>query len=95
MNIHAERRHEPASEAVSGNISLAFYYQSLFLSYSSIATMGKETLLSVEDISKHNSPEDCWVVVDGKVWDLTEFAPEHPGAPDSMYNVIDNLVTGY
>lgn len=41
--------------------------------------MSEETLLSVEEISKHNNPDDCWIVVDGKVWDMTEFAPEHPG----------------
>lgn len=45
--------------------------------------MGAEKLLSVEEISKHNTPEDCWIVVDGKVYDITEFAPEHPGAPES------------
>jgi L-lactate dehydrogenase (cytochrome) len=45
--------------------------------------MGKAKLLSVEEISKHNTPEDCWIVVDGNVWDMTEFAPEHPGAPQS------------
>jgi len=45
--------------------------------------MGNERQISVEEISKHNTPEDCWIVVDGKVWDLTEFAPEHPGGPQS------------
>jgi hypothetical protein len=24
-------------------------------------------------------------VVDGKVWDFTDFAPEHPGAPESEH----------
>ena len=47
--------------------------------------MGEETLLSVEDISKHNTPEDCWIVVDGKVWDLTDFAPEHPGGGEIIW----------
>ncbi|KAK4496760.1 hypothetical protein PRZ48_012743 [Zasmidium cellare] len=42
-------------------------------------------LISVEEISKHNTPEDCWIVVDGNVWDLTEFAPEHPGAPEIIW----------
>jgi len=45
--------------------------------------MGNERQISVEEISKHNTAEDCWIVVDGKVWDLTEFAPEHPGGPQS------------
>ncbi|TKA59767.1 hypothetical protein B0A49_10873 [Cryomyces minteri] len=41
--------------------------------------MAEERLVSVEDVQKHSSPEDCWIVVDGKVWDMTEFAPDHPG----------------
>jgi len=45
--------------------------------------MGEDTLLSVEEISKHNSPDDCWIVVNGRVWDITDFAPEHPGGGES------------
>jgi L-lactate dehydrogenase (cytochrome) len=48
--------------------------------------MAEENLISVEEISKHNTPEDCWIVVDGKVWDITDFAPEHPGGGESMYS---------
>lgn len=47
--------------------------------------MAEDTLVSVEEISKHNTPEDCWIVVDGKVWDITEFAPEHPGGGESTH----------
>lgn len=43
--------------------------------------MSEPTLLSVEEISKHNTPEDCWIVVEGNVWDMSEF--EHPGPPES------------
>lgn len=45
--------------------------------------MAEKTLISVEEISKHNNVDDCWIVVDGKVWDITEFAPEHPGGGES------------
>ncbi|KAK4575237.1 hypothetical protein LTR86_001089 [Recurvomyces mirabilis] len=41
--------------------------------------MSRQSLVTVEEIKKHNSPDDCWIVVDGKVWDITDFAPEHPG----------------
>jgi L-lactate dehydrogenase (cytochrome) len=47
--------------------------------------MAQDKLLSVDQISSHNQPEDCWIVVDGKVWDFTDFAPEHPGAPESEH----------
>lgn len=41
--------------------------------------MAEPKLLSTEEITKHNTAKDIWIVVDGQVWDLTEFAPQHPG----------------
>lgn len=35
--------------------------------------------LTGEEIAKHNSREDCWVIVNGRAYDVTEFLPEHPG----------------
>jgi len=34
---------------------------------------------TLEDVSKHSTPEDCWLVVDNTVWDLTKFLNVHPG----------------
>jgi len=34
---------------------------------------------SLEEVAKHTSKTDCWVVVDGKVLDVTSFLSEHPG----------------
>ena len=36
-------------------------------------------LISVQEVSQHNTPNDAWIVVDDQVWDVTSFAPEHPG----------------
>ncbi|KAF4691509.1 hypothetical protein FOZ60_015371 [Perkinsus olseni] len=33
----------------------------------------------LEDVGKHNTKEDCWVVINGQVLDVTEFLPDHPG----------------
>ncbi|GAB5370056.1 hypothetical protein AAMO2058_001459200 [Amorphochlora amoebiformis] len=36
-------------------------------------------IIPLSEVQKHNSKKDCWVIVHGKVYDLTKFAPEHPG----------------
>ena len=37
-------------------------------------------LISYDEVAKHNNSESCYVIVHGKVYDVTEFLPEHPGA---------------
>merc|ERR1712216_1050885 len=34
---------------------------------------------TMEDVAKHNTKQSCWVVLDGKVLDVTSFLSEHPG----------------
>nr|CAG8461535.1 4285_t:CDS:2 [Entrophospora candida] len=36
-------------------------------------------LISTEEVAKHNKREDCWVIIHSKVYDLTNFLPDHPG----------------
>jgi hypothetical protein len=33
----------------------------------------------MEEVAKHNSKASCWVVLDGKVLDVTSFLADHPG----------------
>lgn len=44
--------------------------------------------VSAKDVSKHNTPEDLWIVVDGEVYDMTEFTPEHPGGAEGKFENI-------
>ncbi|KAF8709023.1 Vacuolar assembling protein VPS41, partial [Rhizoctonia solani] len=32
-----------------------------------------------EEVATHNTSESCWIIVSGKVYDVTEFISEHPG----------------
>jgi L-lactate dehydrogenase (cytochrome) len=47
--------------------------------------MGDQRLLSAQQISEHKTPEDCWIVVDNQVWDVTDFLEEHPGGSTSTH----------
>ncbi|KAJ6466696.1 FMN-dependent dehydrogenase-domain-containing protein [Mycena vitilis] len=35
--------------------------------------------ISGKVVAQHNSRESCWIIVHGKVYDVTEFLDEHPG----------------
>ncbi|KAI0600423.1 FMN-dependent dehydrogenase-domain-containing protein [Biscogniauxia sp. FL1348] len=41
-------------------------------------------LVSAGEVSRHSSLEDLWLVVDGAVYDLSSFVPEHPGGADVL-----------
>jgi len=41
-----------------------------------VKTGGSYTL---EEVAKHKTATDCWVVVNGEVLDVTKFLPDHPG----------------
>lgn len=41
-------------------------------------------IFTYEEISKHNTPDDLWMIIDGKVYDCTKFLPEHPGGEEVM-----------
>lgn len=45
-------------------------------------TQAKARQITLEDCKSHNKEEDCWLVVGGKVYDVTEFLDEHPGGFD-------------
>ncbi|WRT65320.1 uncharacterized protein IL334_002263 [Kwoniella shivajii] len=51
-------------------------------------------LIPYSEVTKHNRPEDCWVVINGKVYDLTEFADAHPGGAIHVHRAAGRDVSG-
>jgi len=44
---------------------------------------GKRTL-TMDEVNKHNSEGDLWVIIEGSVYDLTAFLPDHPGGKKAI-----------
>ncbi len=51
--------------------------ESLLTSTTSAFSSSQYTLA---DVAKHNSADDCWMVINGSVYDVTTYVPSHPGS---------------
>ncbi|KAH9300866.1 hypothetical protein KI387_012449, partial [Taxus chinensis] len=41
-------------------------------------------VFTLGQISGHNTKDDCWFVISGKVYDVTKFLEEHPGGDEVL-----------
>mmetsp|Transcript_13814 Transcript_13814/g.55541 ORF Transcript_13814/g.55541 Transcript_13814/m.55541 type:complete len:143 (-) Transcript_13814:5750-6178(-) len=46
--------------------------------------MGEERQYSLLEVARHNKRKDCWMVIHGKVYDVTSFLLDHPGGEDIL-----------
>ena len=49
--------------------------------------------LDYAEVAKHNTKEDAWVIVDNTVYDLTSFAPSHPGGAKYIHKYAGKVAT--
>ena len=62
--------------ATSAFLSVAVAFVSLGVLWGSASAA---TTYTSAQISAHNTASDCWLIISGKVYDVTNFIPIHPG----------------
>ena len=45
---------------------------------------GGARTITMDEVNKHNSEGDLWVILHGDVYDLTTFLPDHPGGKKAI-----------
>lgn len=59
------------------------------------AQASKETEYTAEEVAKHKTRDDLWVIIHGKVYDLTSYIDEHPGGDAIMNNAGADTTAGF
>ncbi|KAI0415583.1 hypothetical protein F5X98DRAFT_388775 [Xylaria grammica] len=56
--------------------------------YPTGATMAQDTpVYTAQQVAEHNSPDDLWIVISGKVYDVSKYTDDHPGGKDILVEV--------
>ncbi|MBI5072037.1 cytochrome b5 domain-containing protein [Candidatus Falkowbacteria bacterium] len=47
-------------------------------------TSGESLTLTIEEVAKHNSVADCWMIIQNKVYNVSSYLNLHPGNPETI-----------
>ena len=54
----------------------------------------KRSVLTLAQVSQHNSPSDCYLIIKGVVYDVSSYINRHPGGSNNIVSSCGTEVTG-
>ncbi|KAK7410078.1 hypothetical protein VNO78_00575 [Psophocarpus tetragonolobus] len=55
--------------------------------------MGERRVFTLSQVAQHNSSKDCWLVIHGRVMEVTKLLEEHPGGEEVIVEVAGKDAT--
>merc|ERR1712179_157230 len=50
-------------------------------------------IISISQVRTHNKKDDCWIIIDNKVFNVTPFLKQHPGGADVILDLAGKDAT--
>lgn len=50
-------------------------------------------IIPLSEFDEHNKPNDNWIVIDGRIYDVSTFGEQHPGGPTVLEDVCGRDAT--
>jgi cytochrome b involved in lipid metabolism len=82
-----------ASDAVSASSAASPAAQPAGSAPAAPAPSAQKKQYTYDEVAKHNTDKDCWVVVNGEVLDVTKFLDKHPGGKHAILLFAGKEVT--
>ncbi len=82
---------------ILGGVLMMSYFYPPVVSLDNITgtgTIAKTVPLTLSEVAKHNQPNDCYVIVNQKVYDVSTYIAYHPGGTDTITSRCAGEVTG-
>jgi hypothetical protein len=64
---------------LTGHTGAASVWKSRIAGGEEVSAGSSTGTITMDEVFAHNTPQDCWSVVNGKVYDLTQWIDKHPG----------------